>query len=608
MLYSLIDAITCPITLEIFNEPVILPDGNTYEKNAVINLSRFDEKYYLINDVYGYNKHDLIKTNHSIKSLINLLCEMNYLIKQKYNIIFNKHYTCKSIIIDNFLIVDDKIIDNLIINVINNKISIYYFFVKYGKNNNMVKKLIDSTNDLKKTYDYIYPSNYLSMTKYDDYTYENCGVIKKIKLIDLILRYSTFKMIKYIAKLGAKLGVDLEFRNVYGNELIQLILSKNNEFTLDEIKYIVNLGADLNSIQDTYGIRNKPIHVVCENSNSSDELIKYFVDLGVNLESTDSQGNKPIHLICKKENLSIDLIKYFVDSGVNLESIDGEGNKPIHLICKNKNLSIDLIKYFIDLGIDLKSTDGQGNKPIHLICKNSNSSDDLIKYFVDLETPDKDGNKPIHLICIYHPKSNDLIKYIIDLGVDLNSENKQKQKPIHIISDKFTSTFDLLQNFIDKTDDLESENIHGHKPIYLICNNYSLKRDVARVNNIKLDIVHKIKNSNCKQLLLSGLNTNNMNSFIAKHSNNDDLIKKLIDYNENFDKVYENEYQLIHYICKFCDLEVIKYMIRTKGININQFIEEEKINQNNFNYFYFRTYKLNKLSSILRKRNFLNLI
>lgn len=33
-----IKSITCPITLDIFNEPIILSDGHTYEKLVAIDL------------------------------------------------------------------------------------------------------------------------------------------------------------------------------------------------------------------------------------------------------------------------------------------------------------------------------------------------------------------------------------------------------------------------------------------------------------------------------------------------------------------------------------------------------------------------------------------
>ena len=35
---DILKSLTCPITLEIFNEPVILSDGHTYEKSAIIKI------------------------------------------------------------------------------------------------------------------------------------------------------------------------------------------------------------------------------------------------------------------------------------------------------------------------------------------------------------------------------------------------------------------------------------------------------------------------------------------------------------------------------------------------------------------------------------------
>ena len=652
----LINSITCPITLEIFKDPVILSDGYTYEKKVAIQLIRDKAQSPLTRKILSDDVNNLTP-NYIVKSLINSLQESNLLIKQNDTIIINdENNTINNSINDTINTinkasdVDDaddtiNVNDSIIDDVLQNKIDIYYFFSKYGKNDKLVKKLIDSTNYLEKKYIRI-ERNHLNFLTIE--TIRNIlntsttwpDFIKIKKLIHLICENSSLTMFKYILDKN----VDLEFVDNDGNKLIHMMCKK---FSLKSIKYLVAKGVDLESI-DADG--DKPIHIICKKKYLSIDLIKYFIDSGVDLESVDADGNKPIHLICKHRQMSIDLIKYFIDSGVDLESVDADGNKPIHLICKHKQISFNLIKYFIDLGIDLESPNNDGDNPIHLICKNNNSSFnlikqvidlginlcvissfnlesanndgdkpihlickhkqtslDLIKYFVDLdvdlESPNNDGDKPIHIICKHKQTSLDLIKYFVDLDVDMNYLNNKKQKPIHLIlnnSNIFNINFDLLKYFIDKTNYLDSEDVDGFNPIYSIV---SQCHRLGQLNNIKLCIVHKIKNETELYDFVSGLSTSNMNEFFTKYSNNNNLIKKIIDYHENFDKVYENEYQLIHYICKYCDTEVIKYMIKTKNININHFIEEEKINKNNFNYFYFYTHKLNKLSTILRNRN-----
>lgn len=597
---SLINLITCPITLEIFKEPVVLSDGHTYEKNVAIQILHGNAqspltRKKLVDDVNN------LTTNHVVKSLINSLRESNLSIKQNDKISINDtidtinkgYYVCD---VCNVCDVNDSIVDD----VLQNKICIYYFFSKQGKNDKLIKNIIDSTNDLERIYIKIERNIDISNTST---TYPD--IVNKKKLIHLICENSSITMFKYILDKN----VDLEFIDNDGNKLIHTMCKK---FSLKSIKYLVAKGVNMES---TNKDGDKPIHIICKKKYLSIDLIKYFVDSGVDLESTDNDGNKPIHLICKHKQISFNLIKYFVDLGIDLESTNKDGDNPIHLICKNNNSSFNLIKQVIDLGINLsviscvnlESTNNDGDKPIHLICKHKQTSLDLIKYFidlgVDLESTNNDGDKPIHLICKHKQMSFNLIKYFVELDVDMNYSNNKKQKPIHLIfnnSNIENINFELLKYLIDKTNYLDSEDIYGFNPIYSIV---SLCHRRGQLNDIKLNIVHKIKNESELYDFVSGLSTENMNEFIIKYSNNNNLIKKIIDYHENFDKVYKKEYQLIHYICKYCDSEVIKYMIKTKNININYFIEQEKINNDNFNYFYFYTYKLNKLSTILKKRN-----
>ena len=60
------------------------------------------------------------------------------------------------------------------------------------------------------------------------------------------------------------------------------------------------------------------------------ETIKYIIDAGVDLESTNHQGWKPIHYVCKYSTQR--MIKYIIDKGVDLECVTNDGAQPIYLI------------------------------------------------------------------------------------------------------------------------------------------------------------------------------------------------------------------------------------------------------------------------------------
>lgn len=94
-------------------------------------------------------------------------------------------------------------------------------------------------------------------------------------------------------------------------------------------------------------------------------MIKYIIDMGVNLEAADDKGRRPIHYICRYG--IVETIQYIVDKNIDMEAETKKGKRAIHYICRYG--SSETIKYIIDKNVDLEATDYNGWKPIHYICR-----------------------------------------------------------------------------------------------------------------------------------------------------------------------------------------------------------------------------------------------
>ena len=224
------------------------------------------------------------------------------------------------------------------------------------------------------------------------------------------------------------------------------------------IKYLINLGIDL---EHRFGFNYRIIHYICE--YSPPETIKYIIDKGVDLECKNNSEWKPIHYICRYS--TPEMIKYIIDKGVDLECENDMKMKPIHYICSYS--TPEMIKYIIDKGVDLECISPPLNwKPIHYICKFS--TPEMIKYIidkgVDLECEDICKMRPIHYIC--ERSTPEMIKYIIDKGVDLECQNNSKWKPIHYIC-RF-STPEMIKYIINKGVDIECQTQLKWRPIHFI--------------------------------------------------------------------------------------------------------------------------------------------
>ncbi len=337
---SCIDSLCCPITKEIYNEPVVASDGFIYEMDTLIEWFKINN----ISPKTGLKIDKLFLKCFDKKQQVN-----EFLLKYPEQVINQYKIKTIEISIEDIInneenyeeILNNTNLEGLTINL--NKIILGKFCdLLQIKSENLLKKIIDIIVDLEYSY----------------YT--------EIKLIHLICKYSKPEIIKYIIDKG----VDLECSTNIGTKPIHLICLYS---TPEMIKYIIDKGVNLECC-DNNGY--KLIHYICE--CSTPEMIKYIIDKGVDLECSDNENSKPIHLICRYSIPK--MIKYIIDKGVNLECCDDDNWAPIHLICRYSTPK--MIKYIIDKGVNLECSENNGWNPIHFICRYSNL--EIIQYIINI--------------------------------------------------------------------------------------------------------------------------------------------------------------------------------------------------------------------------------
>ncbi len=259
--------LTCPITCQIFKNPVLASDGNFYEKTAIEDWLTKSKISPISRIPMTVNLHESYIFNDLLKSYL------------------EQH--------------PDKIKDQYVINladmlkIICNKNSI--------KDNAYVKQLIDNATDLEclsgggwQPMHYICRYSTPEMIKY---------IIDKGVKLDYILpdgwspihqicRNSTPEMIKYIIDKS----VDLECVAPDGWKPIHLICRYSAP---EMIKYIIDKGVDLECSNKNNW---KPIHFICR--YSTPEMIKYIIDKGVDLTSK-TNDNCTVYSLIKMNNSSM---------------------------------------------------------------------------------------------------------------------------------------------------------------------------------------------------------------------------------------------------------------------------------------------------------------
>jgi len=207
----------------------------------------------------------------------------------------------------------------------------------------------------------------------------------------------------------------------------------NNPINKDIIKYIVDKGADIESVT---GKGNRPIHFICrDDRNLSIDTLKFIVDIGMDINAKDEFGLTPLHTICASNCVTTELINFFADIGADFNVSDSDGNYPVHTICSNRCVTHEILQIFINVGPDLSVKNNYDVTPLHNICYNKCLAVDIVDMLVDhnysnFSNMDRSNVQPIYALFV-HSKA-DIIKHAITRGLHKLSDMKQITDCIYI--------------------------------------------------------------------------------------------------------------------------------------------------------------------------------
>jgi len=256
----------CPISKQIFCNPVIASDGHTYEKESL-------EKWLSTKNTSPMTREPL-KREYSdsdlIKKFVDQYIENNPHLKSE---IYKPAFTVENlkdleIIINNSETISLKNLSNEYI---------AQLIIKFDTN--VLIKLINKLNNLE----YQYQDNW--------------------KLIHFICKYGNPKIIKYILDKN----IDLECQTLKGMRPIHFICSRK-DLSIDTLIDITN--HEVNVSCSTIA-KIRPIHYLCEHGSAT--MIKYMMSIGTDLDCVTKSGMYPYdYLIKNKKNIPPDLKKFLL--------------------------------------------------------------------------------------------------------------------------------------------------------------------------------------------------------------------------------------------------------------------------------------------------------
>ena len=272
--------------------------------------------------------------------------------------------------------------------------------------------------------------------------------------------------------------------------------SRNGSFEI--VKYLINMGIDINlktkhgmnclHIATHYGHLNLCKALINEYNvdvqlpdnngwtalhfsprNGSYEIVKYFINMGIDIKLKVKHGINCLHIAANQGHLNLckTLIK---KHNLDLEKPDDGGWTALHYSAKSD--SYKLVKIFIDMGIDINLNATDGMNCLHIAAEygHLNLCKMLInEYNVDVELPDNDGWIALHYSA--RNGSYEIVKYFINMGIDINLKTKHGMNCLHIAADYGHTN--LCKTLMKKHNlDLEEPNDNGWTALH-----YSAKND-----------------------------------------------------------------------------------------------------------------------------------
>ena len=233
--------------------------------------------------------------------------------------------------------------------------------------------------------------------------------------------------------------------------------------SINVVKYFLEIGVDI-SIQSTDG--KLPIHFTCDSDERYDDnkaecvqALKALIDIKCDVNVVDNMGRSPLFLACEADD--VEAVKLLIESGcdVNLQTVCGDS--PMKVSCRNAKYwsywhgrdtsssgqkvnpfnypPIQITKLLLQANADLSEAT---LLPTAVQLGDSQLVEELLDLGMDINMLDDNMCTPLGIACSSNHVGSQLVKLLLDRGADVNKGGGwKKQKPL---------IFAYVHNSIDK--------------------------------------------------------------------------------------------------------------------------------------------------------------
>ena len=351
----------------------------------------------------------------------------------------------------------------------------------------------------------------------------------------------SYALVRYFASMRA----DMKLENNLGLNCLY-IAAQNGDFNL--CKTLIdnhNVDCLLSDDKGWTALHHSAI-------NGSYELIKYFADMGADIECKISLRWNCLHIAAQNGHLK--LCQILIDRhNFDIHLADKDGWTAIHHSARNGKY--ELVEYFTDMGICIESKVYSGLNCLHIAAQNGHLK--LCKKLVDkhkfdIDLTDYDGWTALHHSA--RSGSYDSFTYFVDMETDIECKNNLGENALHIAARY--GHFNICKSLVNKHKfDVEQTDNGGLRALH-----HSARSGSHWLFEYFADISNNIY---CKNYV--GWNC----LHIAADNGHLSLCQKLIDkYKFPVDKGDNKGRTALHLSARKCSYDLVRYFA-DKGADIN---------------------------------------
>ncbi|WP_341790185.1 ankyrin repeat domain-containing protein [Rickettsia endosymbiont of Polydrusus tereticollis] len=313
----------------------------------------------------------------------------------------------------------EKLISFLTVRANNQETALY--IAARNKNDNLIKKFLDSVKDCKKD-------------------------IQQKLLLATIFRKAEDKddpnikyLLRHISQNEDYTAIKLISDDIQKKwELIKPFLETIQNANINDLEKQLNKVSDKNIqkylmlLNDDKG--NTVLHLTYELGHY--RIIKWLIEHGASVYTINSDGDTILHMAARSGDLRV--VELLIRYNANINAINNNGNSILHAAVDTKNaknfIDLKLIKYLIEHRADVNTKNKDGNTVLDLAVTNNQWS--VARFLITLGIEDINQHARAIVDRLINKQQWGLLQLMVEKGVDVNAKNDKGQTMLLQVADE----------------------------------------------------------------------------------------------------------------------------------------------------------------------------